>query len=185
MDARITDSDVVIFAIAAGCMVAVVIVELLRFAITDIYEWIADYRSVLRETKEARSSIERFSATSRDLIVIRDRKNAERFRLKSSLSRWEMERAGLERARIEFWHELGQRTIGDQPFVARVQNRPMADQSLRAYDSAPVIWRYGNQVRIWAQSERMAQHMLTTAFPPMDGYAHGDIVLEQAPGATP
>lgn len=173
---ELSASDVVILSTAAASLVAAVILELLRVVIPDIYEWVADHQKIRREIGEGQVALARLRDVNRVQGAQRDRRNAERFRMKSQLSRLEMTLAAVERERVEVWHELGQQGVADQLFTARLTNRRLADQSAREFDSAPVIWRYGNNVRVWAPAERVARQMLAAAFPGDDGFLVQDIM---------
>lgn len=176
---EIAESDVVILSIAAALLVAAVMLEMLRLIIPDVYEWVADHQKIKREIKEARSTLEKLLARNQDQAAVRDRKNAERFRLKSQLSRAEVTLGALIRERVEVWHELGEQVVGDQLYIARVLHRLNADKSAKDFDSAPLIWRFTNNVRIWAQGERAARARLHAAFPAAEGYSTSEITLVQ------
>lgn len=180
---QIAESDVIVLSIAAACLVAAVVLELLRLVLPDIYEWAADHAKVRAEIGEAKRHLARTLTSNREQGALRDRRNAERFRLKSQLSRTEMALAALERDRIEVWHELGEPVLGDQLYVGRVGHRQMAATSHKDFDSAPVIWRYGNGVRIWAAQERAARARLHATFPAADGYSTSE--LTPVPMAAP
>lgn len=182
MDLHLTTSDIVVLSAAAACLVAAALLEMLRVVIPDIYEWVADHEKIKRETKAARTSLERVLADNREQTAVRDRRNAERFRMKSQLSRLEMMLAAVERDRIQIWHELGRQGIADGVYQARVSNRRLAETAARDFDSAPVIWRYANHIRVWAPSDRAARLLITDAFPAGDGYGVEDVV-QMRPGA--
>lgn len=171
MHLELAQSDVIILAIAAACLVGVVVLEMIRFVLPEVYAWIADHEKVKREIREGRALLEKLYQQNQEQAGLRDRRNAERFRLKSQMSRLEMMLAAAEKARAEVWHELGQQVIGDTLFVAKLGNRRLADMAQRDFDSAPVIWRYDNSVRIWAPTEQRARQMLAAEFPSRDGYA--------------
>ncbi|MFV3129383.1 hypothetical protein [Niveispirillum sp. KHB5.9] len=168
---ELTTSDVVILSGAAACLVAIVLLEMLRVVIPDVYEWVADHDKVRRETREAQAALEKLMAHNREHAAHRDRRNAERFRMKSQLSRLEMTLGAVERDRVEVWHELGRQGVADSLYTGRVANRMLADQAQRDFDSAPTIWRYTNNVRVWAPGERNARQMLATEFPADSGFA--------------
>jgi hypothetical protein len=173
----LSTSDVVVLSGAAACLVAIVLVEMLRVVIPDIYEWVADHDKVRRETKEGQAALEKLTARNREQGAQRDRRNAERFRMKSQMARLEMTLAAVERDRVEVWHELGRQGVADNLYTARVANRLLADQSNREFDSAPCIWRYTNNIRIWAAGERPARQILTTEFPTDSGFAVADLTF--------
>ncbi|OYQ34231.1 hypothetical protein CHU95_12335 [Niveispirillum lacus] len=175
MQLELSTSDIVILSGAAACLVAIVLLEMLRVVIPDIYEWVADHEKVKRETREAQAALEKLLARNRENAAQRDRRNAERFRMKSHVSRLEMTLSAVERDRVEVWHELGRQGVADSLFSAGVANRLLAEQAQRDFDSAPVIWRYTNTVRIWAPGERSARQMLATEFPADSGYAVQDL----------
>lgn len=168
---ELSTSDVIILSSAAACLVAIVLLEMLRVVIPDVYEWVADHAKVKRETREGQAALERLMAVNRENAAQRDRRSAERFRMKSQLARLEMTLSAVERDRVEVWHELGRQGVADSLYTARVANRTLADQSGRDFDSAPSIWRYTNNVRIWAAGERPARQMLTAEFSPDSGFA--------------
>jgi hypothetical protein len=176
MQIELATSDVVILSLAAACLVGVVVLELLRVVVPDIYEWVADHAKIQREIKEARPMLERTLAQNMDQGALRDRRNAERFRMKSQLSRLEMMLMAAERERVQVWHHLGQQAIGDSLFCAKMENRKLADLSAKDFDSAPIIWRYHNQIRVWAPSEHQARLMLTNAFPPQEGFVVRELI---------
>lgn len=173
----LSTSDVVVLSGAAACLVAIVLVEMLRVVIPDIYEWVADHDKVKRETKEGQAALEKLMARNREHGALRDRRNAERFRMKSQLARLEMTLAAVERDRVEVWHELGRQGVADNLYTARVANRILGDQSNREFDSAPCIWRYTNNIRIWAAGERPARQMLAAEFPTDSGFAVVDVTF--------
>lgn len=168
---ELSTSDTVILSAAAACLVAIVLVEMLRVVIPDVYEWVADHDKVRRETREGQATLEKLMARNREQGAHRDRRNAERFRMKSQLARLEMTLGAVERDRVEVWHELGRQGVADSLYTARVANRILADQSNRDFDSAPTIWRYTNQVRVWAAGERPARQLLVAEFSPDSGFA--------------
>lgn len=168
---ELAQSDIIIFAIAAACLVGVVVLEMIRFVLPEVYAWIADHEKVKREIREGRVLLEKLQQENKEQAGLRDRRNAERFRLKSQMSRVEMMLVAAEKARAEVWHELGQQMIGDTLFVAKLANRRLADMVQRDFDSAPVVWRYDNAVRIWASTEQRARQMLAAEFPVRDGYS--------------
>ncbi|WP_119678981.1 hypothetical protein [Indioceanicola profundi] len=176
---QIADSDVVVLSLAAACLAAAIVMELLRIVLPDIYEWIADYAAIKVEITRTRNLTVRTLEGNRRQAVLRERRNAERFRLKSKLSRTEMTLAALESDRVEVLHELGEAALGSQLFIARVSHRRFADASHKDFDSAPCIWRYGNVVRIWASQERAARSMLQSAFPAAKGYSVGEMTQVQ------
>lgn len=176
MQIELAASDVVILSLAAACLVGTVVLELLRVVLPDIYEWFADHAKVLREIKETGPLLERTLAQNMEQGALRDRRNAERFRLKSQLSRLEVMLTGAERDRVQVWHHLGQQAIGDSLFVARLDNKRLADVSHKDFDSAPVIWRYQNQIRVWAPSEHQARQLLANAYPPQEGYTLRELI---------
>lgn len=173
---EIDASDVVILSIAAATLVAAVMLEMMRVIIPDVYEWAADHQKVKAEIAEAKKSIEKITLLNRERAAVRDRKNAERFRLKSILSRTEMTLAALEKERVEVWHDVGEQVIGDTLYLVRVANRAAADRSQRDFDLAPMIWRYTNTVRIWAPNEKTARARLQAAFTADDGYSSSEMV---------
>lgn len=176
MNMQLAASDVIILSGAAACLVAVVLLEMLRVIIPDVYEWVADHNKIKREIKDAKANLDKTLARNAENGALRDRRNAERFRMKSQLSRLEMTLGAVERDRVEVWHELGQQVLGDSLFTARAANRRLADLTTKDFDSAPCIWRYSNQIRIWAGSERAARQMLATEFPADAGFAVTDIM---------
>lgn len=180
MQLELSTSDIVVLSGAAACLVAIVLLEMLRVVIPDIYEWLADHNKVKRETRDAQAALEKLMARNQENAAQRDRRNAERFRMKSQLARLEMTLAAVERDRVEVWHELGRQGVADSLYSARVANRLLADQAQRDFDSAPVIWRYINNVRIWAPGERSARQMLTTEFPADSGFAVQDVTFISA-----
>ncbi|MFV3076426.1 hypothetical protein [Niveispirillum fermenti] len=182
---ELSAADVVILSTAAASLVAAVILEMLRVVIPDIYEWVADHQKIRREIAEGQVALARLRETNRVQAAHRDRRNAERFRMKSQLSRLEMTLAAVERERVEVWHERGQQGVADQLFTARLANRRLADQSARDFDSAPVIWRYGNNIRVWAPAERVARQMLSAAFPADDGFMILDFASAGSTAARP
>jgi len=173
----LSTSDVIVLSGAAACLVAIVLLEMLRVVIPDIYEWVADHDKVRRETKEGQATLEKLMARNREQGALRDRRNAERFRMKSQMARLEMTLAAVERDRVEVWHELGRQGVADNLYTARVANRILADQSNREFDSAPCIWRYTNNIRIWAAGERPARQMLAAEFPADSGFAVADVAF--------
>lgn len=177
MHLELSTSDVVILSASAACLVAIVLLEMLRVVIPDIYEWVADHDKVKREIKEGQAALEKLMARNREQAAHRDRRNAERFRMKSQLARLEMTLGAVERDRVEIWHDLGHQGVADNLYTARVANRILADQAQRDFDSAPVIWRYTNNVRVWAPGERPVRQMLTTEFPPDSGYAVQEVTF--------
>lgn len=178
---QLAASDVVILSAAAACLVAIVLLEMLRVVIPDIYEWVADHEKVRREIREGQAMLEKLMARNVEQAAQRDRRNAERFRMKSQLSRLEMTLGAVERDRVEVWHELGTQGVADSLYTARVVNRILADQTSRDFDSAPGIWRYTNNVRVWAAGERQARQALAAEFPADSGYAVQEITFA-APG---
>lgn len=180
MDLQLTASDIVILSAAAACLVAAVLLEMLRVVIPDIYEWVADHNKIKREITAARTSLDRVMAGNREQTALRDRRNAERFRMKSQLSRLEMTVAAVERDRVRVWHELGRQRIADSAYQARIANRKLAEAAARDFDSAPVIWRYANHARVWAPNDRAARLLLATAFPADEGYVVDQITLADA-----
>ena len=180
MQLELSTSDIVVLSGAAACLVAIVLLEMLRVVIPDIYEWVADHHKVKREMREAQVALEKLMARNRENAAQRDRRNAERFRMKSQLARLEMTLGAVERERVEIWHELGRQGVADSLYTARVANRLLADQAQRDFDSAPVIWRYTNNVRIWAPGERSARQMLTTEFPADSGFAVQEVTFVSA-----
>lgn len=182
---ELMDSDVVILSVAAAALTAAVLMEMLRVVIPDIYEWLADYRKVRQEIRETEQALNRLLTANMEQAALRDRRNAERFRLKSNFSRIEMQLQTLERDRTEFWHELGEQSLGENLYTARVLHRGFADLSTRDFDSAPVIWRHTNNVRIWAPSDRQARQRLMTAFPSEAGYSTSEVTLVAAAAAVP
>jgi len=181
----IDHSDVVILSIAAACMAAAAILELLRVVIPDVYEWAADHHKIRSEIRQTRSAIEKTLENTRQLAALRDRRNAERFRLKSTLNRNEMQLATLERERLDIWHELGEPVVGETLFIARVSHRIKADRASKDFDSAPVTWRFTNLVRIWAANDRQARVKLQEAFPAAEGYSTSDVAPVQGPQKSP
>lgn len=185
MDLHLTASDIVVLSSAAACLVAAVLLEMLRVVIPDIYEWVADHHKIKREIKMARTSLERVMAGNREQTALRDRRNAERFRMKSQLSRLEMTLSTVERDRIQVWHELGHQGVADSAFQVRVANRRLAEAATRDFDSAPVIWRYANHVRVWAPHDRAARMLLNSTFPADQGYVVDQVTLASGqPGAA-
>jgi hypothetical protein len=178
-------SDIITLSIAAACLVAAVTLELLRVIIPDIYEWFADHRKVREEILDAKRNIEKLTARNREQGASHDRKNAERFRLKSTLSRAEVALSQLERERFEVWHELGESTVADQLFVCKVYNRLLADKSQRDADGAPAIWRFGSSVRIWAQQDRAARSRLQSVFPQQENFSFGELTQIPLQAPTP
>lgn len=177
MFAQLSTSDVVVLTAAVACVASAGVVEMLRVIVPDVYEWLADHRKVKREIRENQATAEKLIARNREQAAIRDRRNAERFRMKSQLARLEMTLAAVERDRVEVWHELGQQGVADQLFTSRVANRRIAEQSTRDFDSAPSIWRYTNNVRIWAPADRPARQLLAAEFPSESGYAIQELTL--------
>lgn len=167
---ELSPSDVIIFSIAVASLVGIVVLELIRVVLPDLYAWMADHKQVQKEIREGRVMLERMTAQARDLASQRDRKNAERFRLKSQLSRVEMTLGSLERERVEVWHEIGRQLVGEGLYIAGVNNPKLGDMAKRDFDQAPVIWRYGNRVRVWAPTEHKARTLLATTFPTQEGY---------------
>jgi hypothetical protein len=182
---EIAESDVIILSIAAACLVAAVLLEMLRVILPDLYQWVADHAKVQAEIKTTKRALAATLDKNREMTAVRDRRSAERFRLKSQLSRTEMTLAGLERDRVEVWHELGDPGVGENLYVARVGHRMLADRSQKDFDSAPSIWRYGNAARIWAGNDRSARARLQAAFPAADGYSTGEPTLVMSARATP
>lgn len=174
---ELATSDVVILSGAAACLVAMVLLEMLRVVIPDIYEWVADHEKVRRETREGQVALDKLMARNREQAGHRDRRNAERFRMKSQLSRLEMMLGAVERDRVEIWHELGRQGVADSLFTARVTNRMLADKAQRDFDSAPIIWRYTNNVRVWAGNERTVRQMLAMEFPTESGFTLQELTL--------
>ena len=177
MFAQLSTSDVVVLSVAAACVAAAGVLEMLRVVIPDIYEWVADHRKVKREIKENQAAAEKLLVRNSEQAALRDRRNAERFRMKSQLVRLQMTLAAAEREQVEVWHELGQQGVADSLFSSRVANRRIAEQSTRDFDSAPSIWRYTNNVRVWASGERAARQLLMTEFPSDSGFALQDLTL--------
>ena len=177
-------SDVVILSLSAACCAAAILIEALRFVIPEIYEWMAGHDRVRLETLEARRTAESLLARNREQAALRDRRNAERFRLKASLGRVEVALACVEKERIEIWHDLGDQTVADTLFLARVTNRQAGERAQRDFDLAPFIWRYTNTIRIWAANDRIARAYLEQCYPKDDGYAWSEPVAASASAAA-
>ncbi|HYC01755.1 MAG TPA: hypothetical protein VED40_00590 [Azospirillaceae bacterium] len=177
-------SDVVILSLAAACCAAAILIEALRFVIPEIYEWVAGHDRVRLETVEARKTAEALLIRNREQAALRDRRNTERFRLKASLGRVELALAAVEKERIEIWHDLGDQTVADTLFLARVTNRQAAEKAQRDFDLAPFVWRYTNNVRIWAVNDKVARAYLEQCYPKDEGYAWSEPVPASAAAAV-
>ncbi|MEA1651508.1 hypothetical protein UAJ10_21145 [Nitrospirillum sp. BR 11164] len=176
---QVAQSDLVVLSVAGAVVAAIALLEVLRLVIVDIYEWAAKYRRIKYEIQQTRRTTENLWATNRANAALRDRRNAERFRLNTILHRMEQEREELERRRVEVWHEVGDATLDDQLYLADLNNRSLMERAAAGMEEICPIWRYTHRVRVWAGNERQARSRLLLAFSPKDGFSVNNLRAAQ------
>ncbi|TWB35902.1 hypothetical protein [Nitrospirillum pindoramense] len=176
---QVAQSDLVVLSVAGAVLAAVALLEVLRLVIVDIYEWAAKYRWIKYEIQQTRRTTENLWAQNRANAMVRDRNNAERFRLNTILHRMQQECEELERRRVDVWHEVGDATLDDQLYLADLNNRSLMERAAAGAEEICPLWRYTHRARVWAGNERQARSRLLLAFGPKDGFTINNLRAAQ------
>lgn len=185
---QIDKPDLVVLTIVGGTLAAVVVLELLRFVIGDVYEWIARHAKTKAEIQQIRRQAEKVMAANREAGRVRDQRIAMRFRETSTLQRLEAEREQFESRRVEVWHDLGGPTAtGQTLYSADITNSALKNGVIAGMESICPLWRHLHRARIWARTEMEARTGLQQEFSLADGFTVTNLrpVQGAAPSAGP
>ncbi|WP_148293887.1 hypothetical protein [Azospirillum sp. B4] len=181
---QIDKPDLVILTIVGGTLAGLVLLELLRVIIGDIYEWIARHANVKREIHQIRRLAEKVMAANREAGRVRDQRIAMRFRETSTLQRLEAECEQFESRRIEVWHDLGGPTASGQTlYSADISNSALKNGVVAGMATICPLWRHLHRARIWARTEMEARTALQQEFSLADGFTVTN--LRPVQGAVP
>lgn len=184
---HIEKPDLVIITIVGAILAGVVLLELLRLVINDVYEMIARHAKVKKEIDQIRRTAEKVAAANRDTVRVRDARIALRFRETSNLQRLEKECEEFERRRVEVWHDLGGPSAsGLALYSADISNSALTNGVVAGMESICPLWRHLHRARVWARTEMEARTALQQEFALADGYSVTNVRQVQgssAPGA--
>jgi hypothetical protein len=181
---HIDKPDLVILTIVGAILAGVLLLELLRLVINDVYEMIARHAKVKKEIQQIRRLAEKVVAANRDTVRVRDQRVAQRFRETSNLQRLEKECEEFERRRIEVWHDLGGPSAsGLALYSADISNSALTNGVVSGMESICPLWRHLHRARIWARTEMEARTALQEEFALGDGYTVTNVRQVQGSGA--
>ncbi|MDE1148427.1 MAG: hypothetical protein PW843_17715 [Azospirillaceae bacterium] len=175
-----------VLAIVGAVVAAMVLLELLRLIIGDLYEWMASHAKVKGEIQEIKRTTEKLVAANRENGRLRDQRTAVRFRQSTDLQRLEKECEQFEQRRVEVWHRLGEAPAkGLSLYVAEINNNALRNGVVSGINAICPLWRHVNRARIWARNDRDARTSLQQEFALADGFSIDNLRQAAQPTAAP
>ncbi|TWB35905.1 hypothetical protein [Nitrospirillum pindoramense] len=181
---HIDKPDLVILAIVGAILAGVLLMELLRLVISDVYELLARHAKVKQEIQQIQRTAEKLAVANRDTTRVRDQRIAQRFRDTSALQRLEKECEEFERRRVEVWHDLGPPSAtGMALYSADIANSALTNGVVAGMETICPLWRHLHRARVWARTEMDARTALQNEFALADGFTVTN--LRQVQGSAP